>query len=534
MGDTVHAEATADPLLGATLQDRYHVVRLIGKGGMGVVYEAVHVALGKRVAIKLLLDKYADDRDAVERFHREALTATQIGDDHIIDVVDIGTTGDGRSFVVLEFLDGQDLGKLLSASGPMPASRAVHIIGQVLRGLGAAHAKGIVHRDMKPDNVFAVPHPETPDFVKILDFGISKVMAAQDAKVRLTATGTIVGTPIYMAPEQALGGAVDHRADLYSVGVMLYELLAGRPPFVAESYLALVTQHLQAPPPDLSVTRPDLPRAMVNAIHRALAKDPDQRFRSADEFVRALPTPAQLRHSEQLGVTYGSGILPPGTPGMRPAVALGGSTARSLSPPARKKWIVGGVLAVAAIGAVIAAVALGRGGGGGGATGPAKLSVETTPAGARVFVDDEDVGVSPIVVAELAPGKHRIRLELAGHVSLSTTKELAAAENASMMVAMQRDDGAVTPPTPTRLDPIVVGPAPVADDAVDKPGAGGRQGKPTGRKPPKHETEPVRPAAPAGDPPGGEADKEPQKDPPQGGGGRQKPNPYGTKKPAGL
>jgi serine/threonine-protein kinase len=524
----VQAEATADPLVGATLAERYHVVRLIGKGGMGVVYEAIQIALGKRVAIKLLLDKYADDREAVERFHREALTATQIGDDHIIDVLDIGTATDGRSFVVLEYLDGHDLGKLLAASGPMPASRAVHIVSQVLRGLGAAHAKGIVHRDMKPDNVFAVPHPETPDFIKILDFGISKVMAAQDAKVRLTATGTIVGTPVYMAPEQALGSTVDHRADLYSVGVMLYELLAGRPPFIAESYLALVTQHLQAVPPDLSVLRPDLPRSLVNAIHRALAKEPDDRFRTADEFVRALPSPASLRHAEGLGATFGSGVVP-GTPNMRPVAAvMGASTARSLGPPekARRRWLIGAGVLVAALGATIAGIVVAGGrGGDAGEARPARLAVETTPAGVRVFVDDDEVGLSPIVVTDLAPGRHRIRLELAGHVSLSTTKELTAGENASMMVAMQADDSGLPPrpaPGATRLDPIVVAPGsdPPATEP-EKPGTRSdrppRPGRPGGSRPGSAKSDPPRTDPPRTDPP--------RTDPPKEGV-RQKPNPY--------
>jgi eukaryotic-like serine/threonine-protein kinase len=445
MVGTVQAEATSDPLLGATLADRYQVTRLIGRGGMGVVYEAVHVALGKRVAVKLLLDKYADDREAVERFHREALTATQIGDDHIIDVIDVGTTREGKSFVVLELLDGHDLGKVLASTGPMPGSRAVHIIQQILRGLGAAHAKGIVHRDMKPDNVFIVPHSETSDFVKILDFGISKIMAAQDAKVRLTATGTVVGTPIYMAPEQAMGSGVDHRADLYSVGVMMYELLAGRPPFVAESYLALVTQHLQAVPPDLAVMRPDLPAALVNVVHRALAKEPDQRFRNAEEFARALPPPHALRQSEAMGITYGSGLMPhAGTPERRPVAAVvGPSTARDevVGRGGRRRLVVGALLAVAALAAVAVAVVMATKRDAAPAATTGVLKVETTPSGVSVFVDDELVGTTPIVLPDVAAGKHRVRLERDGFVSMSTSTSVAPGENASIIVAMAAADG---------------------------------------------------------------------------------------------
>jgi serine/threonine-protein kinase len=150
----------------------------------------------------------------------------------------------------------------------MNAPRAIAIMQQVLQGVGAAHARGIVHRDLKPDNIFLVQRGTDVDFVKILDFGISKILDAADAKVRLTSTGTVVGTPIYMAPEQAMGGAIDHRADLYALGVMFYEMLAGRPPFDAPSYLALVTKHLHEAPPPLEQFRPDLPTWLHAVVHR--------------------------------------------------------------------------------------------------------------------------------------------------------------------------------------------------------------------------------------------------------------------------
>jgi serine/threonine-protein kinase len=535
----VQAEATQDPLLGVTLADRYHIVRCIGKGGMGVVYEAMHVALGKRVAIKLLLDKYENDTEAVERFHREALTATQIGDDHIIDVIDVGATAQGRSFVVLELLDGQDLGKLLAATGPMPASRAVHIIQQVLRGLGAAHAKGIVHRDMKPDNVFVVPHSETPDFVKILDFGISKIIAAQDAKVRLTATGTVVGTPIYMAPEQAMGNSVDHRADLYSVGVMLYELLAGRPPFVAESYLALVTQHLQAVPPDLGAMRPDLPRPLVNAIHRALAKEPDQRYRSAEEFARALPAPGLLRTNEGLGVTYGSGSLPIGqTPGGRAVAAvMGPSTAHGVPARvrARRRWILGTVLGAAAAAAAVAAIVVAtRGGGAPGAAAAthAALRIETDPPGVQVFVDDALVGATPVILDAVELGKHRVRFERDGYVSVSTTKVVSAGENASLFVSMTQAQPQPPTPTPTPAptpDPPVAAPERPSTPVRETPRKthGVRSGEKAGTGGPApvdpYDGGPERPVTTPDPPAHDDDDDKPKRDP---GDRKTKPNPY--------
>jgi tRNA A-37 threonylcarbamoyl transferase component Bud32 len=534
MVPTVPAEATQDALLGTTLSDRYQVTRLIGRGGMGVVYEAVHVALQKRIAIKLLLDKYADDHEAVERFHREALTATHIGDDHIIDVLDVGTTPEGKSFVVLEYLDGQDLGKVLAATGPMPASRAVHVIQQVLRGLGAAHAKGIVHRDMKPDNVFIVPHSETPDFVKILDFGISKIMAAQDAKVRLTATGTVVGTPIYMAPEQALGTGVDHRADLYSVGVMLFELLAGKPPFYAESYLALVTQHLQATPPDLGQIRPDLPPSLVHVVHRALAKEPDHRFRTAAEMARALPSPSALRHAEGLGATYGSGAMPSyGTPSPSPhpgAVAAVSAPRRAGADPrgvrSRRRLVIGAVLAAAAI-----AVAT-RPSGTATAQGGGRLKVETTPSGVKVYVDDELVGTTPIELTNVAVGRHRVRLERDGFVSMSTTTQVAAGENASIIVGMTEQPPLPAPPIPAAATGSGSGSGSGAGSATPSrpPKGGSRRERPSDKPSAATGADPLNPygdgsayVPPAVDK---QPDKQPDKPPRKGSDPGSKPNPY--------
>ena len=318
-----------DPLIGVVISGRYQLVRRVGKGGMGVVYEADHLGLGKRVAVKLLLDKYTDDDEVVARFQREARTASAIGDDHIVEVTDAGTTDDGRSFLVMELLIGDSLAAIAEATGPMPAVRAVPIVRQVLRGLAAAHAKGIVHRDMKPENVFLLQKPDRPDFAKIMDFGISKFMALSESKVRLTATGAVIGTPVYMAPEQAMGtGEIDARVDLYAVGVMLYELLAGRPPFEAPTYIALVTQHLNTPPPPLDGLRPDLPRSLVRAVHRALEKEPARRFASAGEMAAALPTDAELLGLDRIATLSGNvgwnqdpGATAAETPGSRDAKA---------------------------------------------------------------------------------------------------------------------------------------------------------------------------------------------------------------------
>jgi hypothetical protein len=287
-GAVVDAD-TADPMVGRTVGGRYFVRRPIGRGGMGVVYEAEHVGLDRRVALKFILDRHSGDRDALHRFHREARTAGRIGHENIIAIADVGETDDGKSYIAMEYLEGRDLGQVLRAGGGMEPSRALHIMDQVLRGLAAAHAQGIVHRDMKPENVFLVERDGATDFVKIMDFGISKVVAARDENVRLTDTGAVVGTPIYMAPEQAQGAPdLDHRVDIYAAGVMLYEMLAGRPPFAATTYPALVAQHLNDPPPPLAELRPDLPAELCAAVHRALEKDPARRWPTALAFAEGL------------------------------------------------------------------------------------------------------------------------------------------------------------------------------------------------------------------------------------------------------
>ncbi len=278
---------TQDALIGQRLGDKYRVIRQIGRGGMGVVYEAEHVELGKRVAIKLMLEKYAADSDAITRFKREALAASRIGNPHIIDISDIGTAADGRLYVVMELLHGQPLADAIKRDGPLELPRAMKIMRQTLRAVGAAHGKQIIHRDLKPDNIFLVGEE---DHVKLLDFGISKVIAgsAETAATALTSTGAVIGTPLYMAPEQAMGEPTDARADIYALGVILYEMLTGRPPFIGPTFAALVMKVLTTDAELVSTLRPDVPGNVVAAVHRALEKEPARRFESCDAFAAAL------------------------------------------------------------------------------------------------------------------------------------------------------------------------------------------------------------------------------------------------------
>ncbi len=213
-----------DPLVGETLGGRYKILGRVGEGGMGIVYEAEHVIIEKRVALKVLRDDFSQKQDVVERFRQEAKSASRIGHEHIVEIYDFGETPSGQSYFVMEYLEGEDLANVLAREGTVSADRAVRIAVQCCKALGAAHAKGIVHRDMKPENIFLVHRDDEPDFVKIVDFGIAKMsdLDAGGEGRKLTKTGMIFGTPEYMSPEQAQGKPPDHRVDIYAMGVILY------------------------------------------------------------------------------------------------------------------------------------------------------------------------------------------------------------------------------------------------------------------------------------------------------------------------
>lgn len=264
-----------DPFLGATLADSYQITRVLGEGGMGRVYEARHTRLAnKRFAIKMLHPEYARQPEVVTRFQREAEAASGIAHPNVVDVYDVLRTPDGRPYIVGELLEGQELGEFLSRVKKVEVPLAVRVVRQVCRALAAAHAKGVVHRDMKPENVFLTGDPANPT-VKVLDFGISKI---GDAGTALTKTGMIMGTPGYMAPEQARGDKVDHRVDVYAVGAILYRALTGRKPFEGDDTAAILTAVLTEDPPRPCSIEPSIPEALELVVQRAMAKKPDQRY----------------------------------------------------------------------------------------------------------------------------------------------------------------------------------------------------------------------------------------------------------------
>jgi serine/threonine protein kinase len=271
-----------DPLIGETL-GAYRVAGLLGVGGMGRVYKGVQPQIGSRVAIKVLSHECAQRRDLVERFFSEARAVNLIRHESIVNVLDLATLPDGRPFIIMEYLDGAPLSAIVERTGPLPLGSLARLIAEVLDALGAAHGKGVVHRDLKPDNVFVTPAGRP----KVLDFGIAKLHQTFGPGTA-TQTGSLLGTPHYMAPEQALGRAVDPRTDLYAVGVILFECATGRRPFEASSLYDLLRQHVDEPPPAPRRLRPEMSPAYEEVILRALAKDPAQRWQHSAALVQAL------------------------------------------------------------------------------------------------------------------------------------------------------------------------------------------------------------------------------------------------------
>ena len=277
------------PVIGSVIGN-YVVKEKVGEGGMGAVYLAEHPRLGRKVAIKLLHENLSRNPEMVGRFFVEAKSATDIGSDHIVGVLDFGDLPDGTSYLILEWLDGHSLGQALAAEKKLPLVRAIHIARGVARALSAAHAIGIVHRDLKPDNVFLVRKEDDPEFVKVLDFGIAKLLDENKTAGRVkTETGALIGTPAYMSPEQCRGAdKVDQRTDIYALGVIFYEMVTGRLPFEANGLGDLLIAHMTETPPSLRSLEPSIPQAIDDAIMLALAKSPDERFQRIDAFVNAL------------------------------------------------------------------------------------------------------------------------------------------------------------------------------------------------------------------------------------------------------
>ncbi|HEX5064013.1 MAG TPA: serine/threonine-protein kinase, partial [Kofleriaceae bacterium] len=269
--------------IGSEIDGRYRVVELIGEGGMGKVYLAEHIEIGKRVALKVLHPSYSRMPDLVERFRREARAASKIGHPNIVDVTDSGATADGSVYFVMEYLEGVELGSVIEREGALDIARALRISGQICRALQAAHREGIIHRDLKPENIFLITRGGEADVVKVLDFGIAKTTEAEAARERrLTSPGMAMGTPEYMAPEQAAGRPADARTDVYSLGAIMYEMVTGVPPYQGDNFMEILTKKATLDPPAPVSIRSDLPEPVSDLVLAAMSRNPDSRPQSME------------------------------------------------------------------------------------------------------------------------------------------------------------------------------------------------------------------------------------------------------------
>ena len=272
-------------LVGQTIDGRYEVQKVLGEGGMGLVYRARHIVLNKPLAIKVLRPDVSRDEEIITRFRQEAQSASAIGNQHIIDISDFGTLPDGSTYFVMEFLDGVDLTGAIEQAQQVDPRRLVHIAKQLCVALGAAHEAGIVHRDLKPDNIYLIKRGGDADFVQVLAFGIAKVGGSSS---KLTRAGQVFGTPHYMSPEQCSGTGVDHRTDVYALGIILFEMVTGQVPYDADNLMGILTKHLYEPIPSPRTFVPELPADLEAVIVKSIAKNADERYQNMTELYEDL------------------------------------------------------------------------------------------------------------------------------------------------------------------------------------------------------------------------------------------------------
>ena len=270
------------------ISDKYRLDRLLGRGGMGAVYAGTHVDLDRPVAIKLLLSDFTADTDALERFRREARAAARLNHPNVADTHDYGLLPDGGAYIVMELVEGQTLREYMDAASAMPIAEAIEIARQVADGVDMAHRSGIVHRDLKPSNIILSRDHQNHLQAKVVDFGVAKLKEYSTTGGGLTASGSLIGTPRYMSPEQCSGHTTDERSDIYSMGIILYEMLAGRPPFDAPTAMAIAVKQIQQPPPSLKEFRPDASVELEGFLRQVLDKDPEKRPQTAADFAKNL------------------------------------------------------------------------------------------------------------------------------------------------------------------------------------------------------------------------------------------------------
>ncbi len=361
-----------DPRAGDLIADRYTLEALVGSGGMSTVFCALDAQLDRRVAIKILHERFADDGEYVERFRHEARSVAQLAHPNIVTVIDRGED-QGRQYIVFEFVDGKNLKELIVRSGPLPLQRAVELAIAVADGLAFAHERGLVHRDVKPQNVLLTENGS----VKVTDFGIARSL---DVGRGLTQTGTVVGTGEYLAPEQATGGVVSPATDVYSLGVVLWEMLTGRVPFEGDNFVAVALRHVNEAAPDIRDLRSDVPPRLAAAIDQALQKDPARRFPTMQEFAEELRACLVSLGSEGATEVIRRGAVP--------------RAARKRTRMRRSRWPLEYVAIAVLIGvaALVAGLLLGGGGGTGGAAGSTPVRLHGVTSYDPVGQEQQDFG----------------------------------------------------------------------------------------------------------------------------------------------
>lgn len=482
---------------GDVVDQKYRILRLLGEGGMGAVYEGENTRIHRRVAIKVLHSSVAGSQDAVQRFEREAQAAGRIGSEHIVEVLDLGHLPDGDRYMVMEFLDGQSLSERIETRGKLPPQAIAPIIIQLLEGLRAAHEAGIIHRDLKPDNVFLLSNRASQkDFVKILDFGISKFNTL-GGEFSMTRTGAVMGTPYYMSPEQAKGNRdIDLRADLYAVGVILYEALAGEVPFNAETFNELLFKIVLEHPVPLQERVPDIDPAFAAIVEKAMARDPADRFQSAEEMKRALESwlagapmisDNTLTHGTPHGLSRTQAAPAPQAPGGAPPAAA----AKPIGQKTQGAWAASGDYGPAEapksgrkVGIIAAAVVLLLAAGGGGVYMMAQADeAEEARAAAQAIEDAKAEAERKAEQLRLEAERARAEAERA-RLEAEASKSAAEAEKARLeaervaaeKAALEKEEAAraarvaAQKPRPTTNKPATKDPAP----STPAPGNTGR------------------------------------------------------------
>ncbi|MCB9569490.1 MAG: protein kinase [Myxococcales bacterium] len=444
--------ARGQDLVGTVLLDRYKVVGHLGDGGMGSVYLVEHTTILKKFAAKVLSPALSTRQDYIDRFLREARAASVISHPNVVEITDFGTTPGGAPFFVMEFLQGEDLSETIASKGAMPWSRVKPMILQICGALQAAHEQGIVHRDMKPGNCLRVKHGNNPDFIKVLDFGIAKVQSLEAEERSLTQTGTVIGTPEYMSPEQGWGHAVDHRSDIYAVGVILYELLTGHVPFTGETMMEVLNRHIYEVP---NVDHPHISQEVGALILKAMQKDRAFRFQSMDEMIAAAEAvgsgaaPVQVVDEEikapwgPVTARYTTAVTQITIPGERSTTAVD----EAPPPPEKKKGngaVIGLVLAgVAAIG-VIALVL----GGGDEAKPTPETPLVAAPPQEKAETPPQEAETPPPKPVEIAPGTATVNLvistgEVAAEILDARDEAFYGMTNTPEGVAIRKSDESV-------------------------------------------------------------------------------------------